>query len=542
LSAVFDMKLRSGNNEKAEHSFQTGLLGVEASTEGPFTKRHASSYLVNYRYSTLNILDRFGVNLNDVGEFKNYQDLSFKMDCPMNKNGQFSVFGIGGRSKSSKEISNALSHDYADMGVIGATYQKIVNDKTSITNALSWSGTRISNYSEVLDLSSGILKVEENYHKSYARASVLIDRKISDGFFAKGGAIYSRLFYNFYLRNLDPGNQAYQEIINFREKGNTGIIQAFLTAQQNFTPTLLGIYGVHFIQFGLTNDYAIEPRAGIRWQAFPRKTFSIGYGNHSRIENLQYYLARDHQVGGDEVQINRNLGFTRANHYVASYEQLLGHGHKLRAEIYYQQLYNAPVQSDPSSMYAAINEDSGFVTDTLLNNGKGRNYGIEISLEKSFSKNLYYLLNGSLYQSKFQVAETQERNTSYNGNYNVHLLVGKEFGLTSNRDILSINMKITGAGGKRYIPIDLRKSVEEGQQVYDWERAFDPQMPDYFRADLQLVYRRNRLRSATEWRLDIQNVTNHVNPAYYYYSVATQSVQLKYQVGLLPIISYRIEF
>ena len=421
-------------------------------------------------------------------------------------------------------------------------YQKILNENTSITAALSWSGTSISNYHELSGISSGTLKVEENYDKSYARASLLAERKISDKFFFNGGIIYSRLFYNFYLRNVDPGNPVYQEIINFKEKGNTGIVQAFLTARQNFSRTLSGIYGVHFIQFGLTNDYSIEPRAGMRWQVASDKAVTVGYGKHSRIENLQYYLARDHQAGGTEVQINKDLGFTRANHYVAGYEQSLDRDHRLRVEAYYQQLYNAPVQSDPASMYATINEDSGFITDTLLNNGKGRNYGIEVSLEKSFSQNFYYLLNGSLYQSKFQVAGEQERNTSYNGNYNVHVLVGKEFKLRSNRDILGINVKITSAGGKRYIPIDLAKSIEEGRQVYDWEKAFDPMLPNYFRADLQFVYRRNKPRYSVEWRLDIQNVTNHVNAAYYYYNATSESINLHYQVGFLPVFSYRIEF
>ena len=542
LSAVFDMKLRSGNNERREHSLQAGLLGIEASTEGPLTSHHTSSYLINYRYSTLNILDKLGFDLNDAGEYKNYQDLSFKIDCPTAHNGRLAVFGIGGLSKSNKENSNALTHDYADMGVVGTTYQKILNENTSITTALSWSGTNISNSNEVLGLGSGPLKVEENYHKSYARASLQAEHKISDKFFFNGGVIYSRLFYDFYLRNLDPGNQAYQEIINFQEKGNTGIVQAFLSARQTFSSKLSGVYGVHFIQFGLTNDYAIEPRAGVRWQVAPGKAVSAGFGKHSRIENLQYYLARDHQTGGNEVQINKGLGFTRANHYVAGYEQSLGRGHQLRVEGYYQQLYNAPVQSDPASMYATINEESGFITDTLLNNGKGRNYGIEVSLEKSFSQNFYYLLNGSLYQSRFQVAEEQERNTSYNGNYNFHVLVGKEYKVSSKRDILGINIKVTGSGGKRYIPIDLEKSIEEGRQVYDWEKAFDAKLPNYFRADLQLVYRRNKPRYSVEWRLDIQNATNHINAAYYYYNSSLESISIKYQVGLLPIFSYRIEF
>jgi hypothetical protein len=135
-----------------------------------------------------------------------------------------------------------------------------------------------------------------------------------------------------------------------------------------------------------------------------------------------------------------------------------------------------------------------------------------------------------------------ERNTSYNGNYNFHLLIGKEFKVGRNRDSFGINIKLTTAGGRRYISIDVEKSIAEDRQVYDWENAFDPQLPDYFRADMQLVYRKNKARSATEWRFNIQNVTNHVNPTYYYYNAALQKISVKNQVGILPIISYRIEF
>jgi hypothetical protein len=238
LSAVFDMKLRSGNNERHEHSAQLGLLGLEGSTEGPLSRQHKGSYLVNYRYSTLNLLDKLGVDLNDVGEYKNYQDLSFKVDLPTVNHGRVSIFGISGLSSADKENSDSYTNDDAGMGVVAATYEKNLGINTTLTTALSWSGTRISNYSEVLGLSSGLLKLEENYRKSYIRSSVLVGHKFWERLFLKTGFIYSWLSYNFYLRNLDPGNQAYQEIINFQERNGAGISQAFVTAHQNIVTNL----------------------------------------------------------------------------------------------------------------------------------------------------------------------------------------------------------------------------------------------------------------------------------------------------------------
>ncbi len=354
----------------------------------------------------------------------------------------------------------------------------------------------------------------------------------------------SKLNYDFFLRNINPGNSSYQIITNFSEEDHdyTTIAQAFLYARQYFSPKLFAFYGLHFLRFALTRDYSVEPRAGLRWLLTPEKSLSIAYGKHSRIENLQYYLARDHQSGGNEVQINRNLRFTRAHHVTVSYEQVLANAHKVKLETYYQQLYNAPVQTDPASIYTSINEDTGFVTDSLINNGNGKNYGIEASFERSFSNDLYYLANASVFQSTFSIPGQPEKNTSYNANYSVHFLAGKEFSLSNDRRRFGVNLKISAAGGKRYIPIDLVKSIAERRQVYQWDAAFDKQLPNYFRTDFQFVYRVNRKRHTVEWRLDIQNLTHHRNDAYFYYDVASESIRLIRQVGLVPLLSCRFEF
>jgi hypothetical protein len=542
LSAVFDVSLRNGNNENKEYTFQAGLLGLEASAEGPFSRKHPSSYLVNYRYSSLSVLDKLGVDLNEAGQYKDYQDAAFKLHLPTARSGTFSLFGIGGLSRSNKTDTINFDNNISDMAAVGIGYEHRLREHTFFHSALSFSGTRIGRYNKISGLEAGPLSLEENYSKSYTRALVSAKRRITGRYFIEGGLISSYLNYNFFLRNLDPSNMAYQEIINFRERGHTVITQGFLYAKQYFSPALSGSYGMHFIHFSLTGDHSFEPRMGVRWKLSENDALNAAWGRHSRVENLQYYLARDHQPGASEVQINRDLGFTKATHLVASYERLLAATHKAKLETYYQKLYNAPVQTDPRSLYTSINEDTGFITDTLINKGRGRNYGVELSLERPFSRDFYYLANVSLYQSKFSVSNLPERNTAYNGNYTVHMLAGKEFAVAGQRDRLGLNVKITTAGGRRYVPIDLERSIAEGRQVHDQENAFGRRMPPYGRADLQLVYKLNRPGYSLEWRLDVQNITNHRNPSYYYYNNENKSVMLRRQVGTIPLLSCRVEF
>jgi hypothetical protein len=542
LSGVFDISLRNGNNKKTEYSAQAGFLGVEASAEGPFSRARPSSYLVNYRYSSLAILDKLNYDLNDAGEYKDYQDISFKINHPTGRAGTFSLFGIGGKSRADKQVDNVFDERSSDVGVIGLTYKYNVNERSSIQGALSFSGTNITKDNEVSNLTAEPVRVEESYTKSYLRASFSGKKRLNSRYVLEGGLIYSLLDFDFYMRNRDPGNTPYQTIINFSERGSTSITQSYLFARQYFSPDWFAFYGVHFLHFALTRDQSLEPRAGIRWQPSENTSMSFAFGKHSRIENLQYYLGRDHQTGGNEVQINKSLGYTRANHVVLTLEHTFRSDHRVKIEPYFQQLYNAPIQLDPGTIYSSINEDTGFITDTLVNNGKGRNYGVELSLEKSFSDNFYYLLNTSLYESKFTVDEQPERNTSYNGNYSVHALAGKEFDVNRGRDRIGLNMKLTWAGGRPFLPIDLQKSIEQGKTVYAWEEAFEQRLPEYFRADFQVVYRKNNPNNSIEWRLDIQNITDHRNASFYYFDRDANAILLKKQIGFLPLLSFRIDF
>jgi hypothetical protein len=92
LSGVFDIRLRKGNNQKREYTAQLGLLGADFAMEGPFKKGGQASYLVNYRYSTLAMLQSIGLDI--VGDaVPVFQDLSFKLHLPTKNLGTFSVFG-----------------------------------------------------------------------------------------------------------------------------------------------------------------------------------------------------------------------------------------------------------------------------------------------------------------------------------------------------------------------------------------------------------------------------------------------------------------
>ena len=106
LSGIFDMRLRKGNDEQREHTAEIGLLGIDVATEGPFSKKSKASYLVNYRYSTIGILDALNVPLGD--ESIAFQDLAMHLNFPLKK-GNISVFALAGDSKNEFEAQRDSS-------------------------------------------------------------------------------------------------------------------------------------------------------------------------------------------------------------------------------------------------------------------------------------------------------------------------------------------------------------------------------------------------------------------------------------------------
>ena len=114
VGGVFDIVMRNGNKEKFEFVGQMGFNGVEFGAEGPIKDR--SSFLVNYRYSTLAFFEVIGLGAGLQGAVPQYQDLSFKLDFPTTAAGRFSIFGVAGISNIDLLEENKKLEPDSDLG------------------------------------------------------------------------------------------------------------------------------------------------------------------------------------------------------------------------------------------------------------------------------------------------------------------------------------------------------------------------------------------------------------------------------------------
>ncbi len=179
--------------------------------------------------------------------------------------------------------------------------------------------------------------------------------------------------------------------------------------------------------------------------------------------------------------------------------------------------------------------------DTLANIGEGRNYGLELTVQKFFTDGFYFLSTLSLYDSKYKPADGQWRDTKYNSNYIFNLVGGKEIRWGQNK-LFGFNARILWNGGKRLIPIDLEESILQGQTIVKMEELYSTTARDYFRIDLGLNIHFFKEGSEHTISLDIQNLTNRLNTWALYYNPETEAIQDYYMAGLIPILNYRVEF
>ncbi len=545
LSGVLDLRLRNGNNETREHYFQAGTMGLDMATEGPFVKGRAASYLINYRYSSFSLLDKVGFSLSPSNTATRFQDMAFKVNLPAQKLGEFSIFGIGGSNAFDIDSVAMGGFSKSKMGIVGLVHAVNINNTTSLKSNFSISGSSINQVREYSFGNIADYQYRERYAKTYARASATLHKKLFPGHNLEAGFIYTQLSYNF----KDDINEENSELplnnfFYFDDQGNAGLTQAYLSGTSKLGNKWMMVNGIHFMYFGLNGKYSIEPRSTLTYQLSATQNIYGAFGIHSRIEPLQYYFARFVTPQQEQIQYNRNLDFTKSRHYVLGYNHLVKPGLLVKVESYYQGLYNVAIQNDTSSIFSSISVYEGFNTNELLNQGTGTNYGIEASFEKSFSKSYYLNINGSLYNATFVAGNFLERNSPYNGSFNTHLLAGKVFGLGADKKqkTISINARAVWRGGKRYIPIDIDQSRASNIEVPDINNAFKNQFDDYRRLDLQVVYRYNLPKFTGEWKIDIFNVTGEKSIVGFNYDRNSQNIKATRQLGIFPVIAYKMEF
>lgn len=540
LSGVMDMRLRKGNNQKHEFTAQAGLIGIDVAAEGSVGNKGAS-YLVNYRYSFTGLLGLMGVTFG--GENITFQDLSFNVSLPTKKAGDFTFFGMAGLSSNTFEglRDTTLWRAQKDgfdinfknkMGAIGITHNVHFGEKVLWRTVLAASGMESSRDAYVLS--------KKTFQRYLTQIDTVSKNKIS---------FTSSLSYKINVKNtLKVGvfvTHQYDEIYSLStEKKSDGhaeglIIQPYLNWQFSPVPKLTTNIGLHYLNYTFNRTKSFEPRFSVNYQLANNQSISFAYGLHSQLQPPQLYFAQPNVNSGNFLP-NALLQFTKAHHYVLSSQRSFKKGSYVKAELYYQKLFNIPITTlNPT--FSTINLVEDFTNEPLQNLGKGENYGIELSYQQYLTNGFYALTNATLYNATYTGLDGVKRNSRYNGKYLFNLTVGKEWERTKNR-MLGTSLRIVWLGGYYERAINEQASIENKRLIYSSSEAFTVKQPDYFRPDFRIYLKKSKQKYSRTLALDIQNVAGYQNTSYSYYDILQQKIVRQYQLGLIPILSYRWEF
>ena len=514
LSGVFDLKMRNGNDENHEFLGQIGFNGLEFGAEGPISKKNGSSYLINYRYSTLELFDLMGIDFGTGTAIPKYQDFSFKVNLPQTKLGSFSIFGLGGKSDisildSKTDTTEEVLDFYggegfdlingSDMAVLGISHTWLINNTTY--SKLTLAGTYHDFRVTIDSLSPEDYNLHPYFRNSHKEQKLFVNyflnKKFNSQHSLKAGFTVNFAKYDFIDSAFIDQDNRFKTVTEF--EGNTQLFQPYLQWQYKISNSVTLNTGVHYQQFFYNDTWSFEPRAGIKWQAQPNQTFSFGYGYHSQLAPITLYFNTVRLPNDAYQYTNKNLDMTHSQHFVLGYDWNINSNLRLKSEVYYQYISNAGVDGNKSNSYSTLNQGANFYVwspDTLINNGTGNNYGLELTLEKFLSNGLYYLVTTSFYDSKYKGSDGINRNTAFNGNYILNGLIGKEWVLgrkpgkkIKKQMLFLVDIKTTFAGGQRYTPIIPVQTGENWAATYDDDNAYLEQFDDYFRTDFRIAFK-----------------------------------------------------
>lgn len=552
IAGVFDLNLRSGNNEDHDFMFQFGFNGAEFMAEGPISKKKGSSYLVNYRYSTLSLFKLMGINFGSTA-VPVYQDGSFKLNFP-SKRGLSTVFGLGGVSRinilaEEADSSDLFAIDFSNtffqskVGVIGATHRQRVGDKSYLNFAvgIQTAINQVINDTVDFNFQNAFTTYVSNSKISKQTFDFYYNYKINARHLLKLGLHTDLYFLDLNDSTYDRSTASFRSLRAF--SGNTFLYQPY--GQYQFRPSekITLNAGLHLQSLTLNNKVAIEPRVGAAWKFSAKDQLTLGYGLHSQMQPIELYFIQT-TVDGVVLQTNQNLDFSKSHHVVLGYQHRFPFGINAKFEAYYQYLFNVPVQKTESA-FSVLNFGADFVTflpGNLKSTGTGENYGAELTIEKYLDKGFYFLLTTSLYESFYTGSNGLRYNTAFNGKFTSNALVGYEIRFLNGKAALTLDGKFTINGGRRYTPILIEESIAAGEEIRDPNAVFANQYANYVRADFRIAFKIIGNKVTQEWAVDMQNITNRRNIFYTQYSAASQAVLTTYQTGFLPIGQYRIYF
>jgi len=532
-SGTLDMSLRPGNSERREFTLQAGLIGLDVAAEGPMNRSSrltpGASYVVNYRYSTIGMLQGLGLDLGD--EAIAFQDFSAHINLPT-KQGSWHLFGILGKSSNRftgsadstawKEDKDPYTIDFkSGSRILGARYTRGIFSSTWVYSSGkfsreaqplfihpnrfpasldTWEPQKVSNDTRItatlgkdLHLLTGLNLTHNRQERTLADADLSINGQLAGWQISPyAGLLYQR-----------------------------GRWQAEL--------------GFHSLWFTWNGSYSLEPRIGLVRRLNAQSTLSIHAGKSSQLQPVQVYL-------GSGYPENSRLDLTHIWQGSLTLERV-GKAGVWTGQVYKGYFDRIPIAADQSNSFSTINVLEEIVRIPLVSKGLAQQWGAFAQHRIYWKNGFYSLVNLHGGKLQYQGSDGIWREGRFSHRYLLNVTLGKEWRGREKRGKIrefGWNGRLIARAGFREMPVDLVNSRLQQTTVYDFGRGFANPLANYFRIDLRLYAKWNARTRTHMLSLDIQNASGEKQVVYHYYDRVKQALMDKRQLGLIPILTYRV--
>ena len=545
LSGAFDMKMRVGNNTKYEHAIQVGTLGVDFASEGPLGKGAKASYLVNYRYSFLEIAKKLHA-INMEKETLDYQDLSFKLNMPTTQAGTFAVWFTGLIDNYENEAPDVS--DWETLWDSNDSWSRQRNCAAGLTHTYRFrtGGTLHSSVAftgtyrklGVNDYDERMLQMPDMNGRN-SQWNVIIStqhqHKFSSRYTMQNGFEHQHLDFHTQLDHIDVVGGPLKRI--YDSEGNTGLTRLYSSHKVALSRRLSTVAGLNVMWFNLNNQWLIEPRFSVQYKTSPSSTISLAYALNSRRESTDTYFV----TGG----YNEDLGLTRSHHISASFSRCLGENAMLKIEPYWQWIFDVPVEK--GTTYSILNHNIFYQDRALVNDGAGNNYGIDLTLERYLKDGFYGMFTATLFKSEYRDAQGEWHHSRHDRGYITNILGGKEWMVgKAKKNVFGLNGRLTLMGGDRYTPIpddityeDVMMRPDKSIPEVDGLDPFCAQMKMNVGYAFSVKYTINKRHTSHHFILEYLQMKTFQGQTF---DIRTHEIVDKFTSLTFPNIAYRVEF
>lgn len=533
LSSVLQFKQKPGNSTRTQGNILLSATELALTFDGPISKK--TTYLASVRRSYLQLLFK----AIDLPIRPNYWDFQFKITSKINKKTTLSVLGIGAidefRFAAPKEASPEKLYVLNSNPIINQWNYTVGMNLKKLVNRGFWNLALSRN-----TLQNSVKKYEDNENPLPGTQTLLTDSRETENklrFDMTKNQNDWKISYGASMQWVDFNNDFFSVVRKEIRDGNGVLLQPALRVN-SFTQTDFLRYGAFLqlsrrlfddrlaISAGLRADgnslsnsesnplKQLSPRVSVSYALTDKVNLSVSAGTYYKLP--AYTQLAFKQINNTTETFNPGE-YIRSTHYVAGFEYIPDNALRFTVEGFYKKYSNYPVSLIDGVSLANKGTEFGSVgNEPLLQNGKGRAYGVEFFAQKKLTKRFFGIMSYTYYRSEFTGLSGSYIPASWDNHHLLSLTMGYKFGRN-----WELGLKFRYQGAAPYTPFDLNASrlnyLSQGVGILNFGLYNQERLPAFHASDIRIDKKWNMKRFTINIFLDINNwygAKSYGNPQY----------------------------